>query len=326
MDTDPQPDPSAPQPQRKPPPKQPPAQAPTRRKKAIRRKPQLEAGRVLSRTFGLTGKHFPQYLGIAALSFLPWIAFEYWSIQRVVDRDVGRIMDVFAVDKAGVEGLLSEYVPDRTKGMALLGQLLNGIGLMFLTGAVTYMVVQDLRGGRASAGRALSISGNRLISMIGISIMIGLMAYLFTILLGLLPAFILGGMFESAEAALIARGVVALIVYAMLYTRFCCAIPVTIVEELSATKSMSRSELLTKGVRWIILGAGLLIVILPAAAAVVSDLKWMNLASWKTAIIANALVAIVSGVLIAVFCAIVYHDTRTSSEGIDTTQIAQVFD
>jgi hypothetical protein len=110
----------------------------------------------------------------------------------------------------------------------------------------------------------------------------------------------------------------------VLYLMWTVSIPACVVEGLGPISSMGRSASLTKGYRWKIFGMNLLLFLLIPACMV-----------------AQVVLTLISQALGAVFnflwpvawtaywnCTIImtYHDLRVAKEGVDTEQIAAIFD
>ena len=297
------------------------ASAPVRRRRAARKKPELQAGSVISTTFQMTGRRLAVYLAFGVVAFLPALGFEYWSYSQSMAE-----LERAGVDPALLAELLGDREVPRSTGSKLLGMIISLSGLMFLTGAVTYMVIQDLHGRDPAPGTAISISMSRLLSSLGIALMISLLALVLFWVLTYLLAFLIVPLFDaSLRGILVLVIAVMLFVVAILLPRFCVSVPVTIVEKRSALQSMARSDTLTRGVRTLIVATGFVVYGLPMLFMAYVGASWGNLTSWKAAVFAGFGSQVVGGILLAVFCAVVYHDARTSSEGIDTSEVARVF-
>jgi len=145
----------------------------------------------------------------------------------------------------------------------------------------------------------MKVGLSRFLPVLGVAISVGLLSGLSAILL-VFPAFI---------------------VMTMLFV----AMPACIVEQLGPINSLKRSAQLTKGHRWKIFGLWLLVLVIagvvnliPKAAGIFGgpavglllELVW------------NAL----TGAFNAVMVVVTYHDLRVAKEGVDTDQIASVFD
>jgi hypothetical protein len=180
------------------------------------------------------------------------------------------------------------------------------------TGAITYGVVQDLRDEPVSIGEAIAIAARRVLPMIGVALAFGILWVLGLILL-VVPGFIVACMYFVAA-------------------------PVCIVEREGVGGSLRRSRFLTKGHRWKIFGALLLIIVLGLIvfgmiAATVASSGLMTGPGGATmlqnagavTIVQNA-VAAIFGAFIAVLVAVFYYHLRVAKEGVDLAKVASVFD
>jgi len=179
---------------------------------------------------------------------------------------------------------------------------------------------QRLRGQELRMGAVLQRVFSTLGPLLGLSILWGLALFLATVAAGVvfgLLAVVLGPFAIILMPAIYVPSAILLVVWAVV-------VPACIVETLGPIASLSRSAGLTKGYRWKIFGILLLLVILYGVGAVVQIL----LTSYGQAI--GGLFAIVWFVVWIAYwnCAVimVYHDLRVAKEGIDTEQIASIFD
>jgi len=180
------------------------------------------------------------------------------------------------------------------------------------TGAITYGVVQDLRDGPVSIGEAIAIAARRFLPMFGVALAVGILVFLGSILL-VVPGLIVGCMYFVAA-------------------------PVCIAERAGVGASLRRSRFLTKGHRWQIFGAYLLIIVLGVivvgviAAGVAGAILMIGpggasiLRNTGAATIVQDAVQAIFGAFIAVLAAVFYYQLRVAKEGIDVTKIASVFD
>ncbi len=181
----------------------------------------------------------------------------------------------------------------------IVGSLLF-IGLYMIGEAVVLLgAFQRLRGQPLRVGEALHRGFARFFPLIGLSILWGL---------GIMIGFVL----------LIVPGVILLCIWAVV-------VPACIVEGLGATASMSRSAELTKGYRWQILG---LLVLLGVINWIGSVIIQLVLGSASSTLASIGAFIWLSGWTGFWNCALImtYHDLRVAKEGIDTEQIASVFD
>ena len=124
----------------------------------------------------------------------------------------------------------------------------------------------------------------------------------------------------------------------ILYLTWFVATPVCVVEQLGVFRSMGRSAELTRGHCWRIFGL-LLVILIPATiiGAIVSAVASAILGASGIAALSATLgttlghiVDLIWSAIWSAFFAIVivvtYHDLRVAKEGVDTEQIAAVFE
>ena len=121
---------------------------------------------------------------------------------------------------------------------------------------------------------------------------------------------------------------------AMLYLAWSMATPACVVERAGPFRSLARSRALTKGHRWKIVGL-LLVTVLGGIiiGAIVGATSGAILAligvGGLRAVLSAAMGLIWNSVwsaFFAVLTVVAYHDLRVAKEGVDTGQIAAVFD
>jgi uncharacterized membrane protein len=164
---------------------------------------------------------------------------------------------------------------------------------------VLYGAFEDMRGRRVDLVESFKIGLRRFLPVVGVALLVGLLTGLASILL-VVPG---------------------LIVYTMLFV----SMPACIVEQLGPIKSMGRSADLTKGNRWRVFGLWLLAVL----ASAIVGLILQALASVGGPMLVLALKLIwgaLWGAFNAIMVVVTYHDLRVAKEGVDTDQIASVFD
>lgn len=201
-------------------------------------------------------------------------------------------------------------------------QLVSMLLQILVTAAVVYGTIRSLRGGGAGIvecitgglGRLLPAAGVTLLFVVMISAAIGV------------PAFLVG-LFEGGIAGLLLIPALALVAY--LFVIFYTAIPAVVTERPGVLGAFSRSLELTKGSRWRIFGLMLAVLAIMIVASIVI---WMplGLMSAFVGLSALTLVGFVVNALLTVFLVVVmtvaYHDLRIAHEGVDSDEIAAVFD
>jgi hypothetical protein len=200
----------------------------------------------------------------------------------------------------------------------------GGVGLtfflvMFLTlvlgtlsqAIVLYGAFQDMRGRPVSLADCLKVGLRRLFPIIGLALSVGVAVML-------------------ASMLLIFPGI-------MLYMMWFVATPVCVVEQLGPFRSLRRSRELTKGHRWKLFGL-MLVILIPALivgailGAVIAILGTGGFLSMSTAFatplgqVVNLIWSAAWSAFYAIVIVVTYHDLRVAKEGIDTEQIAAVFE
>jgi hypothetical protein len=201
-------------------------------------------------------------------------------------------------------------------GQTLVGSWIIALILEFIgQGVILYGAFQAVDGHPVVIGAAVRRWLSRFWAIIGISILV---------FLGLAVGF----------ALLIIPGVIMAL-------RWAVTLPVCMVEGKGPLASMRRSAQLTKGHRWKLFGIGVLVYVVAITSALVrvllvgllagsGILGGLGLAAFPGRIIIAAIVSLIlSAIVIAYFnvvAATIYHHLRGAKEGVDTEQIATVFD
>ena len=174
--------------------------------------------------------------------------------------------------------------------------------------ALVYGTVQELRGQTISMGPCIRRGLALMLPVLGVMIL---------------------------TVVIVALGFVLLVIPGIiLYTMLWVAVPAAVVEQPGVFASLSRSAELTKGFRWQILGIVVLLLLLEFAATfVVLFLVPMAFVAigfegwaWMSFIAVDWAMQAFFTALTAVMGAVAYHDLRVAKEGLDTEQIAAVFD
>jgi hypothetical protein len=177
---------------------------------------------------------------------------------------------------------------------------------------VLYGAFQDMRGRPVSLADCFKVGLQRFFPIVGLGITVGVSVMFASILL------IFPGL--------------------MLYMMWFVATPACVVERLGPFRSLGRSRALTKGHRWKLFGLSLLILI-PAfiiagvLVGVIALLFGTGAILGLPAALASPLGQVVNliwgaawSAFLAVIVVVTYHDLRVAREGVDTEQIAAVFE
>ena len=229
-----------------------------------------------------------------------------------VGRVLGRTSSVFsrnflnffvvtAIASLPTKGLID--APDnRVLALLLVGfSLFLAIALSTLSQAIVlYGAFQDMRGRPVDLGESVRVGLRRFFPIIGLAVSVTLLG-IFGLVLFVVPGLIW-------------------------FTMWFVATPACIVEGLGVSRSMERSEQLTRGHRWKIFGT---IALLIMTDSIVD--KWIDqilgaAASGIPALAGHVIWSGIWGAFYAIFAVVTYHDLRVAKEGVDTEQIAAVFE
>jgi hypothetical protein len=165
--------------------------------------------------------------------------------------------------------------------------------------AVVYAAIDDMRGRPVDMSKAWRAALRRFFPVLGVT---------------------------AAVVVLAILGFALIVPAAMVITVLFVAVPVCLAEGLGPVHSMRRSAQLTKGFRWAIFG--LWFTTLMTGLIMQSVLDGLTEPLGGTALSLAVQVAwdTVFGAFVAILTAVTYRDLRVAKEGIDTDQIATVFD
>lgn len=189
-----------------------------------------------------------------------------------------------------------------TPGMNMLGNITSALLTYLLTGAVSYGVVQQLRGKPAGMADAISQGMKTFLPVLGTGILAGIRIGLFTLLL------VIPGIIESV--------------------RLYVAIPAAVMEGKSGTAAIERSIRLTMGSRWQIFGAWFLIFMLPILIVTIAmfGVAATNGDAETPPVWLQVAVNVVLAPFGASAAAVCYFLLRSGKEQVDVKDIAAVFD
>jgi hypothetical protein len=241
----------------------------------------LPVGGLVAKSIGIYFGNLVPFVVLALVTLAPWIVFRFYleANPPPVRRDD----------------------PLDVSLMPLLGMVLQMLGQQVLAGALTFGVVQRLRGIPTDLGQVLSVGVKSFLRVLVVGIVYGV---------------------------LVAIGFVFLVVPGlMLLTIFFVALPAAVLENKGLGGAMQRSSELTRGNRWPILGALLLFGVVMWTVMMVF---WFTLAQGADIERLPAWIEVVYTVVLAPFGAtmpaVCYYMLRMGKENVDAKQIAAVFD
>jgi hypothetical protein len=251
-------------------------------------------GDVFSKSFSVFGRHFVVFVILAVIANVPYYLFGLFA----------------------APGSTPTFNP-----WALLVLPVGFVCNMIATGTITYGVVQDLRGGAVSIGQAIAVAAGRFLRMIGVALSVGILMVLM-FLPPIIASAALGGGFVGGIATM----VWAAVFYCIITCMFFVAAPVCVAERAGVIASLSRSRFLTKGHRWQIFGAFILIFVLALIVVAVAAAAAVVMIGAGGATIVTYGVQGLFGAFGSVLAAVFYYQLRVAKEGVDLAKIASVFD
>lgn len=275
-------------------------------------------GHVLSRTASLFSRNFLKYFVVTAIAGLPPLL-----VRILLPAPTVTVINPFQNSGTGAFTLLLTIV---------LGVLSQAI--------VIYGAFQDMRGRPVTLADCVKVGLRRFFPLIGLAICVGvaMLAYLASFALAMV-ALLKASLVMLTFVLVIVLMVPLLILYLMWFV----ATPACVVERLGPFRSIGRSRALTKDHRWKILGL-ILVMLIPALivagviTAVMAKLGiGVNLRIGVFFDLNRALNTVAAEVVsliwtaiwtafYAILVAVAYYDLRVVKDGVDTEQIATVFE
>lgn len=174
-------------------------------------------------------------------------------------------------------------------------------------GAVTYATIRYLHGERASLGRMLGVGLRRALPVVGTGLVQSILAAV-----GFLLLVVPGIMFLVAS---------------------CAAVPAAVVERPGVTGALKRSFDLTRGFRWPLFATGGVVIVVvwilslvTQAAFTVAALALPPAQQMTATLVASQVGNLLFSAIPGVAVAVCYHDLRRAKEGVDTAELARVFE
>jgi hypothetical protein len=231
----------------------------------------FRVGDVLGRSFELFGRQFAPFFGLTLVAYIPTFILALLAGPRDAALD-------FVAFVSGIAAMVCSVLA---------------------SAAVTYGVVQELRGRSFTFSESLAVAARRFLPMIGVALCYGFLVGIGFVLL-IVPGIILGCMYYVAPQA-------------------------CLLERTGVFASLSRSAALTKGHRWQIFGILLVVFLTSAIVTFLLGLILSGAGATVTALVGALWQALV-GAFGAVLGGVLYFQLRSVKEGFDIDQIASVFD
>lgn len=247
----------------------------------------------------------------AAVLTLPAAASDF-SIGRVFNRTFtvltrhfltfSLIMAVATAPAVALMGLSGNDARMSPRTILLMfGSLfLMGVLGIFAQAVVVHGSFQEMRHRRVDLAESLKVGLSRFLPVLGLALLVMLGAWL-----GLL-LFVIPGL--------------------ILLTRWYIAVPACVVERVGVRASMKRSAQLTKGHRWKVFGAMILLWIAASIANQVVTTSFAVMGGQMFGLVGTLIIQSITGAFSAIFVVVTYYELRVAKEGVDIDQIASVFD
>lgn len=261
------------------------------------------AGRALSLGFRLFFRNLIPFAILAAIVSLPFAAWAYFKFQNLESTFTDQYFQFKYIAMQGLTGVV-------------------------IAAPLTYGVVMDLNGKRASLIDCIGMGIKRLFPVLGVGILLGLMLILIGFGLVLIAV-----AFQSAIIAVILIYGVLAMVYAIYYV----AVPAAVIERPGVAGALLRSRDLTSGHRGAIIGVMVIFLVVryfvgqwiqdSMLESVMSNPDPENaidtVRKWLCIEIAiTTVIAMITGVISAV----TYYLLRSEKEGTSSQDLASVFE
>jgi hypothetical protein len=269
----------------------------------------FRVGRVINQSASVLSQNFPALFLIGAITYLPIQLAALWLTSL----------------REGVPAGVTQLHIGIATGVFVLTFFLF---IMFSQAVILHTAFQNLRHQPTNMVESLKVGLRRIFFLFLLAIVVGIVALLVTITLGLA----VGAVIVTARGsiypfvAVIVAFILALVVFAILYTMWFVAVAACVVERRGPFGAMGRSQQLTKGHRWRIFGMMLLLLIISYIISVLVGLMLSPAGSMIVTFLGNLAWSAILGAYFATAVAVSYHDLRVAKEGVDIEQIASVFD
>jgi hypothetical protein len=276
--------------------------------RAVSPQQKLRPGLLLNEAFTIYFKNFIPFLVLTSVAFAPVFLLGAF------------LSDAITTQSAAFAG---------GAGLMILLSLILCVPLS--TGAITYGVFQQMRGGETSIGACLRVGLSSMLPVLGVAFLLILLIFGVIVVTAIPVSFVIG--LAGAAAArgagpeagmgctllLIPLVLLCYVPAVMVYLKYFVAVPAAVEERPGVLNALRRSAFLTEGQRgpifgvlfllgFINVGLGLVFAFLPVVGTFLGTI--FNL--------------VMTGVF-ATACAVVYYRLRSLKESIDVDQISSVF-
>jgi hypothetical protein len=212
------------------------------------------------------------------------------------------VMAVATAPVVALTGLSANNDPTSPRAIILIfvSVFLMGVLGILAQAVVVHGSFQEMRHRRVDIAESLKVGLRLFLPVLGLAILVMLGVWLGLMLL-IIPGLIL-------------------------MTRWYIAVPACVVERLGVRASMKRSADLTKGHRWKVFGAMVLMYLGAGMASQVVTTSFTAMGGQMFGLVGTLIIQSITGAFAAIFVVVTYYELRVAKEGVDIDQIASVFD
>jgi uncharacterized membrane protein len=280
--------------------------------------PEFRIGRVFSESWSVLTGNFVKLCLVTGIVSLPSVLLRQFLLAGALDPFGGP----------------AQVNPSQINPSAIIGPVVVFFVVLILLMPISeaiifYIAVQHMRRSPVNLVEGLEVGLRRFFPLIGIRLLVALALVGVSLLAGILAGVIAAaGAAAGTAAVAIVVGLCVIVfgvAYFMLIMMWSVAGPVCVVERLGPMKSLGRSRELTKGHRWKIFGLTLLLLLCTLPLGIASGAAGYFL----TPVLRAAIGLIWNAIWLAFFWimyVVTYRDLRVANEGIDTDQVATVFE
>ena len=272
-------------------------------------KPEFTVGGALRRGFYALFKKPSVFIGLPLFVLLLDAAIQLYLFYRFFG--FGREIDeVFASGYLGRDVMVFSFI----------WRIVEFLLWLMVMGAITFAVYNVLRIGKVSFGKSLGRGLARFLPLLGLTILLGIAAFLLAMLLG----YMLEVSGRTMQIIILCALLVVLVILACILF---VSVPACVVEKKGVFGCLARSAELTKGNRLSIFFIGLIAMLLTVILRFICQFILVMLT--RDFVVITLVSTIIISIPIGFFhvlTATVYYDLRAAKEGVTLDSLASVFD
>lgn len=262
----------------------------------------INLGEVLARAFQTYGRNFAPFVMFALLLNAPFIAYRVAHVHSLWDADYD-----------------ADFFSPTMWLLVWIAGVLAGLVLQCVVSYGTYAQLSGRQGSLSTSMQGLK----RFFPVLGIAFLIVVMAYGAVFISTVIGA--VGG-----PISLLLFGIGGLAFGSAIFCAYFVSIQAAIVERGGVARSMARSAWLTGGSRWKVFVLVLLLYLVPVLFSLLVVSRNVgaltSLSGQRNWVLVGGLIGVLFSVAQAVVPAVLYYDLRRAKEGVELSEILEVFD